>query len=155
MPQIGEIAPDFELLNQDGSPVKLSDFRGKNVVLYFYPEDFTSGCEYQACKFRDGYEAIHAENAVVVGISPDTPERHTEFRQVLNLPFTLLCDPDLSLTKAWGVYGKKTYSNGVEYEGLIRSQYILDGEGRIVAANVPVKAPDSYPLALEALKTIK
>ena len=81
MPEIGQTAPDFELKNDEGHPVKLSDFRGKRVVLYFYPQDFTSGCELQACSFRDSYPDIEARNALVLGVSPDSVESHRKFRE--------------------------------------------------------------------------
>src|SRR5512142_2484138 len=105
MPKVGESAPDFELLSDEGKPVKLSDFRGKKVILYFYPADFTSGCELQACSFRDAYPEIEAKNAVVLGVSPDGVDSHKKFREALHLPFHLLADTDLAQLKAWNCYG--------------------------------------------------
>src|SRR5260221_8801321 len=104
MPAVGETAPDFEMLNDEGKKVKLSDLRGKKVVLYFYPKDFTSGCELQACNFRDSYPKIEDKNVVVIGVSPDSVESHKEFRKALNLPFHLLADTDAKISDAWGLW---------------------------------------------------
>ena len=108
----GDQAPEFTAPINGGGRISLADFKGKNVVLYFYPEDFTSGCELQACSFRDAYPKITAENAVVLGVSKDTVERHKEFREALKLPFHLLADQDLKLTKAWNCYGPRTRPDG-------------------------------------------
>jgi peroxiredoxin Q/BCP len=151
MPSIGEIAPDFELLDDAGNRVKLSDFRGKKVVLYFYPADFTSGCELQACKFRDAYPQIEEGNAVVLGVSPDGVDSHRKFKEAHNLPFTLLVDSDRSLAKEWGNTSTVTREDGSEAVRYLRGQYIIDEEGRIIAAQSPVQAPQSLRLALEGL----
>src|ERR1700730_14333818 len=107
MPTVGEVAPDFELLDDEGKSVKLSDFRGKKVVLYFYPADFTSGCELQACTFRDAYPQIEAKNAIVLGVSPDGVESHKKFREALNLPFHLLVDTDHTVTRKYESFGPR------------------------------------------------
>src|SRR5919202_3128346 len=112
MPAVGESAPDFELISDEGRPVRLSDFRGKNVILYFYPEDFTSGCEMQACAFRDSYPDIRARDAVVLGISPDDTESHRNFREALNLPFHLLSDTDFAVAQAWGSAAMRNSEEG-------------------------------------------
>jgi peroxiredoxin Q/BCP len=151
VPNIGETAPDFELLDDEGKKVKLSDFRGKKVVLYFYPADFTSGCELQACKFRDAYPQIENTNAVVVGVSPDTVDSHRRFREAHGLPFHLLVDPDLSVASQWGATTLTTDDNGKTKQRLSRSQYIIDEKGRITGMQAPVKAPESLRLALEDL----
>jgi peroxiredoxin Q/BCP len=148
MPAVGELAPDFEVVNDEGKKVKLADFRGKKVVLYFYPADFTSGCELQACSFRDSYPQIEAKNAIVLGVSPDDVESHKKFREVHNLPFHLLVDADKSLSKQWNAYGKR--QNGSE--GVIRSHYVIDEQGKIIDVQAPVKAPESTKLALGALE---
>lgn len=151
MPNVGEMAPDFELLDDEGKKVKLSDFRGKKVVLYFYPADFTSGCELQACKFRDGYPQIKAENAVVLGVSPDTVDSHRKFREAHNLPFHLLVDVDRSVANAWGNTSVVTRDDGSEAPRYVRGQYIIDEYGKIIAAQSPVQAVQSLRMALEGL----
>jgi thioredoxin-dependent peroxiredoxin len=151
MPAIGETAPDFELLNDEGNHVKLSDFRGKKVVLYFYPEDFTQGCELQACNFRDHYPEIQDKNAVVIGISPDGVARHKEFRDALKLPFHLLVDSDHAVSEKWGCWGIRTNDDGTTVGRVMRGQYVIDEDGRIIAVHNPVKPADSVPMALSAL----
>jgi peroxiredoxin Q/BCP len=151
MPKVGDTAPDFEMLNEEGKSVKLSDFRGKKVVLYFYPADFTSGCELQACSFRDAYPEIEAKNAVVLGVSPDTVESHKKFRDALKLPFHLLVDKDFQVTKAWDAFGSRTYPDGKTHTGVQRSHFVIDEKGKIVDAQTPVKANESTKLALEKL----
>jgi peroxiredoxin Q/BCP len=121
------------------------------TVLYFYPADFTSGCELQACKFRDAYPQIKEGNAVVVGVSPDTVESHKRFKEAHNLPFTLLVDTDRSLAKAWGNISTVTREDGSEATRYVRGQYIIDEQGKITGMDVPVKAPESLRLALEDL----
>src|SRR3954451_4652166 len=150
MPSIGDTAPDFELLDDEGKKVKLSDFRGKKVILYFYPADFTSGCELQACNFRDSYPQIEEKNAVVLGVSPDNVESHRKFREALHLPFHLLVDESLDTLKAWNCYGEKTIY-GKTSIGVLRGHYVIDENGKIVDARTPVKATDSVRLALEKL----
>ncbi len=153
MPNTGETAPDFELLDDEGKKVKLSDFRGKKVVLYFYPADFTSGCELQACKFRDGYPQIEEANAIVLGVSPDTVDSHRKFREAHGLPFHLLVDSDRSLAKQWGNTSTVTREDGSEAIRYVRGQYIIDENGKIVASQSPVQPPQSLPMALEALSS--
>jgi peroxiredoxin Q/BCP len=151
MPSVGDIAPDFELKDDKGKSVKLSDYRGKKVILYFYPADFTSGCELQACKFRDAYPQFETANAVVLGVSPDTVDSHRRFKEAHNLPFTLLVDSDRSLAKEWGNTSTVTREDGSEAVRYLRGQYIIDEEGRIAAVQSPVQAPQSLRLALEGL----
>jgi peroxiredoxin Q/BCP len=151
MPSIGETAPDFELLDDEGKKVKLSDFRGQKVVLYFYPADFTSGCELQACKFRDGYPQIQEANAIVLGVSPDTVDSHRRFREAHGLPFHLLVDRDKAIATAWDAVQERTDDKGNTTYVIKRSQYIIDEQGKITGMQVPVKAPESLPLALQEL----
>jgi peroxiredoxin Q/BCP len=151
MPQIGEQAPDFEMLNDEGKSVKLSDYRGQTVILYFYPKDFTQGCEMQACHFRDVYTKIADKNAVVVGISADDVDSHRKFREALNLPFNLLVDTDFNNAKLWNAYGTRTYPDGRTFTGIQRSQFVIDSEGQIVDVQNPVAAKDSADLALKAI----
>jgi thioredoxin-dependent peroxiredoxin len=150
MPTVGEIAPEFELLDDEGKKVKLSDFRGKKVILYFYPADFTSGCELQACNFRDMYPQIEQKNAIVLGVSPDDVESHKKFREALHLPFHLLVDSDVAISKAWNCYGTRTYGDNT-FEGILRGHYVIDENGKIIDVQTPVKATESAKLAIEKL----
>jgi len=129
--EIGEMAPDFEALDENNEKVRLSDFRGKRVILYFYPKDNTSGCTAQACSFRDAYAELEKKNAVVLGVSPDSVESHRRFRTQYGLPFSLLVDPDHKVAELYGALGEKSMYGG-KYMGIIRSQFLIDEEGRIV-----------------------
>lgn len=148
---VGDTAPDFELLDDEGKPVKLSDFRGKKVVLYFYPADFTSGCELQACKFRDGYPQIEEQNAVVLGVSPDTVDSHRKFRAAHELPFHLLVDKDFKVSTLYNSAKSRTDDNGNTRNHVQRGQYVIDENGVITDVQTPVQAPSSLRLALQAL----
>ena len=151
MLKVGDVAPDFELEDDEGKRVKLSDFRGKKVVLYFYPQDFTSGCELQACAFRDAYPDIAARNAVVLGVSPDDADSHRKFREAHNLPFNLLVDKDFELSKAWNSAAERTSPEGATGLRIQRGQYVIDESGKIIDIQTPVKATESRQLALDAL----
>ena len=148
--KVGDLAPDFELKTDTGDIVRLSDYRGRRVVLYFYPKDDTTGCTAQACGFRDAYPQIEERNAVVLGVSPDSVASHRKFKTKYDLPFTLLVDPDHKVAEAYGVWGKKSFL-GKEYEGIIRSHFIIDEEGRLADVQVKVGATDSVARALEAI----
>ena len=138
---IGTKAPDFTLKNKDGEDVSLSDFRGKKVVLYFYPKDNTAGCTRQACAFAASYGKFKKKGAVVIGISRDSVASHGKFAEKYDLPFILLSDPELEVIKAYGVWQeKKNY--GKTTMGVVRSTYIIDEDGRIDAVMPKVK-PDT------------
>ncbi|MDE3838035.1 thioredoxin-dependent thiol peroxidase [Bacillus methanolicus] len=141
MPELtGELAPDIELPASNGKIVKLSDFRGKNVVLYFYPKDMTPGCTTEACDFRDAYQEFSDVNTVILGVSPDPINRHEKFIEKHGLPFLLLADEDHKLAEAFGVWKlKKNF--GKEYMGIERSTFVIDKDGKIVKEwrNVKVK----------------
>jgi peroxiredoxin Q/BCP len=125
-------------MSDDGQEVSLSDFRGKKVVLYFYPKANTSGCTKQACAIRDVYPSIEGEDAVVIGISPDPPKDLVKFREKYDLPFLLLSDPDHQVAEAYGAWGeKKMY--GRTYEGIIRSHFAIDEEGRLAEYKIKVR----------------
>ena len=147
MLQPGAIAPDFTLPNQDGVPVSLRDFRGKQVVLYFYPKDNTPGCTRQACAFAGAYGEFAALDAVVIGISKDSPASHQRFAEKYSLPFLLLSDPELQAIQAYGVWQEKKNYGKVSM-GVVRSTFIIDGEGQIEKVMPKVK-PDTN--AAEAL----
>jgi peroxiredoxin Q/BCP len=148
--KVGKTAPDFTLPDEHGDKVKLSSFRGKRVILYFYPADDTPGCTAQACGFRDNIEEIQEQNAVVIGISPDDAQSHQKFRTKYNLPFVLLSDPDHSVADQYGAWGDKVFM-GKEYKGIIRSHFVIDEHGKIVDAQIKVKAKESPNLALQTL----
>lgn len=143
MPTIGEPAPDFALPNQDGKIVKLSDFRGKKVILFAYPAADTPGCTIQACGFRDEFPRIQAGNAVVLGISPDTPEDLLKWKQKINLPYDLLSDPDHAVIEAWGAWGEKTNSAGVKSIGVIRSHWVIDENGILADEQLRISPENS------------
>ncbi|MHB0859363.1 MAG: thioredoxin-dependent thiol peroxidase [Anaerolineae bacterium] len=144
-----ETAPDFSLASDQGQEITLSSFRGKKVVLYFYPKDDTPGCTTEACSFRDVNDDFLAKGAVVIGISPDTVESHQRFRQKHNLPFFLLSDPDHQVASAYGAWGeKKNY--GKTYEGILRSTFVIDEEGKVVAVFPKVK-PEGHAAEVLAL----
>jgi len=144
------MAPDFELATDSGTTVKLSDLRGKRVILYFYPKDDTSGCTVQACGFRDSYPQIEEKNAVVLGISPDGVKSHAKFKSKFELPFTLLADVEHAVAESYGVWVEKSMY-GRKYMGIERSHFIIDEEGKIVDAQVKVKPADSVLKAVAAL----
>ena len=150
-PTAGDIAPDFTLPDDAGRPVKLSDFRGRRVILYFYPKDDTTGCTAQACGFRDAYPQIEVENAVVIGISPDGKASHQKFKTKHNLPFILLTDENHAVAETYGVWGEKAMY-GRKYLGIIRSHFVIDEQGRVIDAQVKVKPADSVARALETLQ---
>ena len=141
MLQPGAIAPDFTLPNQDGVPVSLRDIRGKQVVLYFYPKDNTPGCTRQACAFAGAYGEFAALDAVVIGISKDSPASHQRFAEKYSLPFLLLADPELTAIQAYGVWQEKKLYGKVSM-GVVRTTFLIDREGRIQKVMPKVK-PDT------------
>jgi thioredoxin-dependent peroxiredoxin len=149
-PRTGDEAPDFELPDQDGNPVRLSDFRGQTVVLYFYPKDDTPGCTKQACAIRDRYTEFGEAGAVVLGVSPDDPRSHTRFREKHDLPFTLLADTDHSVAEAYGVWVEKSMY-GRTYWGIERSTFVIGPDGTLRSVFRKVKSGDHDRLVLESL----
>ena len=139
--KIGNRAPEFALMDKDGNEVRLSDFLGKRVVLYFYPKDNTPGCTRQACAFGQNYEAFREKNVEVIGVSKDGAASHVKFAEKYNLPFILLSDPELEAIKTYGVWQeKKMY--GKTCFGVARTTFIIDEEGRIAEIMKKVK-PDT------------
>jgi peroxiredoxin Q/BCP len=147
----GDTAPDFEAESDAGDKVKLSDLRGKRVVLYFYPKDNTTGCTAQACAFRDSYPEIDAKNAVVLGVSPDSAKSHQGFKSKYGLPFPLLVDSDHKLSEAYGVWQEKSMY-GRKYMGVVRSHFVIDEQGKVIDARYKVSAADSAKLSMQALE---
>jgi peroxiredoxin Q/BCP len=146
----GQEAPDFELSSDSGQRVRLSQFRGKPVVLYFYPRDDTPGCTAQACGIRDSYDDFERRGAVVLGVSPDEESSHMKFKQKHGLPFTLLADPEHEVAEQYGVWGEKKYM-GKTYWGVERSTFLIDDEGRIAKVMRRVKPDTHAERVLEAL----
>lgn len=150
MLKVGDLAPEFELLDDQGKPVRLSDLRGQRVILFFYPKAGTSGCTTQACGFRDHFPKIEAANATVMGVSPDEPAALAKWRAKENLPYSLLSDPDHNVAEAYGVWGEKSMY-GRTYMGIIRSHFVIDAEGRIEDVQFKVSPKDSVSRAVEAV----
>ncbi|MBN3552773.1 thioredoxin-dependent thiol peroxidase [Fictibacillus nanhaiensis] len=147
----GSKAPDFKLPASNGEEVALTDFKGKNVVLYFYPKDMTPGCTTQACDFRDRHEDFKKQNTVILGVSPDPLARHDKFIEKHGLPFILLADEEHKVAELYDVWKlKKNF--GKEYMGIERSTFIIDGEGNIAKEYRKVKVKDHVE---EALKFIE
>ena len=144
----GDPAPDFSLLTDTGQTVSLADYRGKKVILYFYPEDDTSGCTKQACGFRDRYAEVEEQNAVVLGVSPDGVKSHQKFKTKYDLPFTLLVDEDHAVAEAYGVWQEKN-NYGRKYMGIVRSHFIIDEQGNLADVRVKIKPEDSVAQAIE------
>jgi peroxiredoxin Q/BCP len=137
--EVGDTAPAFSLPDADGKTVKLSDFKGRKVIVYFYPAASTPGCTKQACSFRDNLAELNDAGIDVIGISPDKPEKLAKFRDEESLTFPLLGDPDRTVLTAWGTFGeKKMYGKTVH--GVIRSTFLVDEKGKIAVAQYNVKA---------------
>jgi len=149
--EIGRPAPDFELPQTAGEKVRLSDYRGRKVVLYFYPKDMTPGCTTEACDFRDRHEEFAGLNAVIIGVSTDPAKSHTRFADKYGLPFVLLADERHEAAKAYEVWKlKKNY--GREYEGIERSTFLIGEDGTLLREWRKVKVAGHAEAALEALK---
>ena len=150
MVEEGQEAPDFELTSDTGERVRLSQFRGKPVVLYFYPRDDTPGCTKQACAIRDSYDDFTERGAVVLGVSPDEESSHVKFKAKHGLPFTLLADPDHEVAELYGVWGERKYM-GRTYMGIERSTFLVDEDGRVAKVMRRVKPDTHAELVLAAL----
>ena len=150
--EVGKAAPSFTLKNQDGEKISLKDFRGRDVVVYFYPKDDTPGCTKEACGFRDLWKAYQKAGVVIVGVSPDSPDRHRQFIDKYRLPFTLLSDPDKKVMEKYGAWGEKMMY-GKTVTGVIRSTVWIDAKGKIVKhwRKVP-KAADHPEKVLQAMQ---
>ncbi len=146
----GDPAPDFQGVDQNGNPVKYGDFKGKRLILYFYPKDDTPGCTAEACNLRDNYQELLDRGFSVVGVSPDSPEKHQKFISKYELPFPLIADTEKEVLKAYGVWGeKKMY--GRAYDGVFRTTFVISKEGTIEAVFKKVKTKDHTAQILDAL----
>jgi peroxiredoxin Q/BCP len=148
--KIGDKAPVFELTNQAGKTISLSDFKGKKVLLYFYPKADTPGCTKQACSIRDEAKNLAKAGVAAVGVSPDEPPKQKRFGDKYSLGFPLLSDTDHKIAEAYGAWGKKSMY-GKTYEGIIRSSFLIDEKGKILQASYKVKPLDTVPNAKQAL----
>jgi len=147
----GTLAPEFAGKNQNGDDIRLSDFKGKKVVLYFYPKDNTPGCTAESCNLRDNYSELTSKGYEVIGVSPDSEKSHTNFITKYDLPFNLVADTDKEILKAYGAWGlKKMY--GKEYEGVLRTTYVIDEEGKVLKVFKKVQTKDHTDQILKALE---
>ena len=150
----GKKAPNFSLPDENNQIRHLSDFRGRPVVLYFYPKDDTPGCTTEACGFRDDYSAYLKADLVVLGVSPDSPQSHTKFKEKYSLPFPLLADDGHKICDEYGVWGPKKFM-GRGYEGVLRTTFLIDSNGRIAKVFENVRPAEHSAEVLEALKKLE
>lgn len=147
----GEKAPEISGVDQHGKEVSLSDFEGKKVILYFYPKDDTPGCTKEACKFRDNYKELQDKGFEILGVSADTEKKHAKFADKYDLPFRLLADTDKKVIQDYGAWGLKKFM-GKEYEGILRSTFVIDEDRNVVKVFDKVKTKDHTNQILEALE---
>ncbi len=148
--KVGDKAPAFSLPDQNDNKVALPDFKGRKLLLYFYPKADTPGCTKQACSIRDAAKELTADAIAAVGISPDAPAKLKKFDDKYDLKFPLLSDPDHKVALAYGAWGEKSMY-GKTYEGIIRSSFLIGGKGKILQASYKVKSLDTIPKAMEVL----
>lgn len=146
----GDKAPDFKGVNEKGAPVSLADFKGKKLILYFYPKDDTPGCTAEACSLRDDYDRLRENGFEILGVSPDAPARHSKFISKYDLPFSLLADTEKEVLNAYGVWGPKKFM-GREYDGVHRTTFIIDEAGKIEKIIPKVKTKAHAEQILEVM----
>lgn len=152
MLSVGDKAPAFKGVIQDGSEVSLSDYKGKKLIVYFYPADNTPSCTAEGCSLRDNYKALQKKGYEILGVSPDSPRKHTNFIKKFEFPFDLFADKDLEMTKAFGAFGWKKFM-GKEYEGVLRSTFLIDENGVIEAVISKVKTKTHGEQILEVIES--
>jgi thioredoxin-dependent peroxiredoxin len=150
MPAVNAPAPDFELLNQEGKSTKLSDYRGKKIILFAFPQAFTAGCNAQACGFRDQFPQVEAANAVVLGISPDKPETLKKWKQDKKLQYDLLSDPEHKVLDQWSAWGLKLFGL-LNLPRATRSVWVIDENGMVLDAQVGISPGESVRRALAVI----
>jgi len=150
--KLGQLAPDFELPDQNGKIHRLSDFRGQMILLYFYPKDNTTGCTKEACSIRDSFPVFNKLKVKVLGVSVDSVQSHKKFSEKYDLPFILLADDKKEVVKKYGVWGKKKFM-GKEYYGIFRTSFLIDPQGKIVKIYENVKPEIHAEEVLDYLKT--
>ena len=149
----GDRAPAFTLLDQEGKKVKLSDFKGRNVVLYFYPKADTPGCTTQSCALRDAESDLSKLDAVVLGVSPDPPEKQAKFDDKYGLGFTLLADTEHEVAEKYGVWGEKV-NYGRKYMGIVRSAFVVDATGKLAGVFYKISPKDTVPKVTKVLEEL-
>ncbi len=149
----GISAPQFELLDDTNTRRSLSDYKGKPVILYFYPADDTPGCTKEACGFRDDYSAYQKADVTILGVSPDSVKSHVKFKEKYQLPFPLLADEDHQVCNAYGVWGPKKFM-GREYEGVLRTTFLINSHGKIARVFENIRPSAHSAEVLEALKSL-
>ncbi|MCA1762200.1 MAG: thioredoxin-dependent thiol peroxidase [Flavobacteriales bacterium] len=148
--KIGDKAPDFTAKNQNGEEVSLSDYRGKKVILYFYPKDNTPGCTKESCDFRDNYESLTKDGFEVIGVSADSEKSHQKFIEKYDLPFTLISDTEKEVLNLYGAWGRKKFM-GKEYDGILRKTFLINEDGKIEQIIEKVKTKEPTKQLLELL----
>ncbi len=150
MLKAGDKAPDFSGIDDTGKPISLSDFKGKRFVLYFYPKDNTEGCTAEACDFRDSYASFKRKGVPVIGVSPDSSRKHTNFKKKYELPFPLIADTDHSICEAYGVWQEKSMF-GHKYMGVVRSTFVIGADGKIESVFFKVSISGHVKEVLESV----
>jgi len=151
-PKIGELAPDFNIFNEEDRPIKLSDYKGKRLIIFFYPKDNTPGCTKEACSLRDNYSKLKEMGFEILGISPDKTASHRRFISKFELPYSLGADTELKMLKDYGVWGLKKFM-GREYDGVLRTTFIIDENSIIIHIIEKVRTKDHAEQIIEYIQT--